>query len=176
VRLPIIFCLTSVLAACGSPPDNKAETDPGLTFELTPPATTAAGNRSENASNMTIAEAPPPAPGPTPKKQPEPKKAEPNTTPPPEAEEAPPPPAEEPTQAKAEASAESAAAPDRPPVSNAQIARTLGRIGFPCGQVVSTERVLTDGGSAYRINCSSGRSYRGSTQRGRMRFRRWTDE
>ena len=63
-----------------------------------------------------------------------------------------------------------AAAPSRPALSDAMIAHTLGRIGFPCGRVVSTSPV-EDG--AWRIECSSGASYRGSDRSGRMRFKRW---
>lgn len=65
---------------------------------------------------------------------------------------------------------EAAAAPSRPPIPDATIARTLGRIGFSCGRVVATSAV-EDG--AWRIDCSSGASYRGSDQSGRMRFKRW---
>jgi hypothetical protein len=55
------------------------------------------------------------------------------------------------------------------------IARTLDRIGFRCGSVVSTDRVdAPEGPSAYKVTCSSGQSYRASDQTGRYRFSKWS--
>jgi hypothetical protein len=68
------------------------------------------------------------------------------------------------------APAETAPAASRPPLPDATIARTLGGIGFSCGRVVATSPV-EDG--AWRIDCSSGASYRASDRTGRMRFKRW---
>jgi hypothetical protein len=59
----------------------------------------------------------------------------------------------------------------RMPLPNAVIARTIGRIGYPCGQVASTTAV--DGASgAFKVTCTSGHSYRAAPVRGRYRFRR----
>jgi hypothetical protein len=57
------------------------------------------------------------------------------------------------------------------PLPKAVIARTIGRIGYPCGQVASTTAV--DGASgAFKVTCTSGHSYRAAPVRGRYRFRR----
>jgi len=57
------------------------------------------------------------------------------------------------------------------PLPNAVIARTIGRIGYPCGQVVSTTSM--DGApGTFKVTCTSGHSYRASPVRGRYRFRR----
>ena len=59
----------------------------------------------------------------------------------------------------------------RMPLPNAVIARTIGRIGYPCGQVASTTAM--DGASgAFKVTCTSGHSYRAAPVRGRYRFRR----
>lgn len=72
------------------------------------------------------------------------------------------------TPAEAPVATESAA---RLPLADATIARTIERIGYGCGRVVSTTAI--DGGSGvYRITCSSGDSYRAAPVRGRYRFRR----
>jgi hypothetical protein len=70
--------------------------------------------------------------------------------------------------------AEPAAVRSRPALSDALIARTLARIGFPCGQVVAANRVdeVSDA-PAWRIDCSSGAAYRGTDRNGRLRFKRW---
>ena len=54
------------------------------------------------------------------------------------------------------------------PLPNSVIARTIGRIGYPCGQVASV-----DGGTAgvFKVTCTSGHSYRAAPVRGRYRFR-----
>lgn len=56
------------------------------------------------------------------------------------------------------------------PLSNAAIARTLGKIGYPCGKVSSTEAV----GGAFKVNCTSGHAYKAAPVKGRYRFRRWS--
>jgi outer membrane biosynthesis protein TonB len=74
----------------------------------------------------------------------------------------------------AAASTEPALLPARPPLSDAAIVRTIERIGFACGEVVSSGKVA-DGGSdpSYRVNCSSGDSYRATNKNGRIFFRPW---
>ena len=57
------------------------------------------------------------------------------------------------------------------PLSDATVARTLGRIGYSCGQVTSTEAV--DGG-AFKVSCSSGQSFKAAPVRGRYHFRKWS--
>ncbi|WP_332811971.1 hypothetical protein [Sphingomonas sp.] len=61
----------------------------------------------------------------------------------------------------------------RPPLGDAEIARTIDRIGFACGRVVSSEAVASAQG-IYKINCSSGESYQGTTKQGHLFFRPWT--
>jgi hypothetical protein len=58
------------------------------------------------------------------------------------------------------------------PLSNALIARTIGRIGYSCGEVASTSAV--DGApGVFKVTCTSGQSYRAAPVGGRYRFRRW---
>ena len=74
----------------------------------------------------------------------------------------------EPTAAEAPAAATAAAAM---PLPNRVVARTIERIGYSCGQVVST--VPADGAAGvYTVSCSSGQSYRASPINGRYRFKR----
>ena len=55
---------------------------------------------------------------------------------------------------------------------NPVIARTIGRIGYPCGEVASTTPV--DGGrGVFKVICTSGHSYQAALVRGRYHFRRW---
>jgi hypothetical protein len=63
-----------------------------------------------------------------------------------------------------------AATPTKMPLSDATIARTIGRIGYPCGQVAAT----TEGGApgVFTVTCTSGHSYRAAPVRGRYHFRR----
>jgi hypothetical protein len=58
------------------------------------------------------------------------------------------------------------------PLSNGVIARTIGRIGYSCGEVVSTSAVDGSPG-AFKVTCSSGQSFRAAPVGGRYRFRRW---
>ena len=62
------------------------------------------------------------------------------------------------------------AAPATMPLSNATIARTIERIGYSCGSVVSTSAGGAPG--TYDISCSSGHSYQAKPVHGRYRFRR----
>ncbi|MFL6728722.1 MAG: DnaJ domain-containing protein [Sphingomicrobium sp.] len=80
----------------------------------------------------------------------------------------------EPDAAAIEAPAPTAAAAAVPaslPLSRPVIARTIGRIGYPCGSVASTSAVE---GGVFTVTCSSGHSYRAAPVRGRYRFRRVT--
>jgi hypothetical protein len=58
------------------------------------------------------------------------------------------------------------------PLSNATIARIIGRIGYSCGKVTGTDAVDAANG-VFKVTCSSGQSYRASPVRGRYHFRRW---
>ena len=57
------------------------------------------------------------------------------------------------------------------PLANATIARTIERIGYGCGKVVSTSGVEGAAG-AFNITCSSGDTYRAAPVHGRYHFRR----
>ena len=57
------------------------------------------------------------------------------------------------------------------PLPNTVIARTIGRIGYPCGQVASTAAMEGTAG-VFKVTCTSGHSYRAAPVRGRYRFRR----
>ena len=92
-----------------------------------------------------------------------------------------------PTQAVAQQSSKAspaaetpAAAPDPAPVTvpaatlplaNATIARTIERIGYSCGRVVSATGIEGAAG-VFNITCSSGDTYRAAPVRGRYHFRR----
>lgn len=76
-----------------------------------------------------------------------------------------------------EAVAEPAAAPvtaaaAKLPLPNAVVARTIGRIGYACGQVVSTTAIDGEGPDVFRVTCTSGHSYRAAPVGGRYRFKR----
>jgi hypothetical protein len=58
------------------------------------------------------------------------------------------------------------------PLSNRVIARTIDRIGYSCGAVVSASAVEGAPSGVYRVTCSSGRTYEASPVHGRYRFRR----
>ena len=60
------------------------------------------------------------------------------------------------------------------PLSNATVARTLGRIGYSCGEVASTSAVEGSPG-AFKVTCTSGHSYKAAPVRGRYRFSRWSE-
>ena len=57
------------------------------------------------------------------------------------------------------------------PLPNAVIARTIGRIGYPCGQVATTAAIGDGAPGVFRVTCTSGHSYRAAPVRGRYRFR-----
>jgi hypothetical protein len=78
------------------------------------------------------------------------------------------------TVAAVEAPASEAAAADLP-LPKSVIARTIDRIGFDCGSVASASAVEGAAG-VFRIDCSSGQSYRAAPVRGRYHFRRWSGE
>jgi len=55
---------------------------------------------------------------------------------------------------------------------NPIIARAIGRIGYPCGEVASTTPV-DEGRGVFKVTCTSGHSYQAALVRGRYHFRRW---
>jgi hypothetical protein len=65
-------------------------------------------------------------------------------------------------------------APAAMPLPNAVIARTIGRIGYACGEVASTSAVEGASG-VFKVTCTSGQSYRAAPVRGRYHFKRWRD-
>lgn len=80
--------------------------------------------------------------------------------------------AEQPEVAAEQAVAETPAVAPTPaslPLPNSVVARTIGRIGYPCGQVATASAL---GGGAFKVTCTSGHSYRAAPVRGRYRFRR----
>lgn len=77
--------------------------------------------------------------------------------------------AEEPAAATTAAPAE--ATPASMPLPSRVVARTIHKIGYPCGQVASTSAV--DGApGVFNVTCTSGHSYRAAPVHGRYRFRR----
>jgi hypothetical protein len=60
------------------------------------------------------------------------------------------------------------------PLSNQTIARTIGRIGYSCGEVMSTAPVENEAAGVFKVTCSSGQSYQARPVGGRYHFRRWT--
>jgi len=59
------------------------------------------------------------------------------------------------------------------PLPDSVVARTIARIGYPCGAVASTSAV--DGApGAFKVTCTSGHSYRAAPVRGRYHFKRWS--
>ena len=56
------------------------------------------------------------------------------------------------------------------PLPNSVIARTIGRIGYPCGSVASTSAAGAPG--VYTVTCTSGHSYKAAPVRGRYHFSR----
>ena len=80
--------------------------------------------------------------------------------------------AELPNVAEEQAVTESPAATSTPaslPLPNSVVARTIGRIGYPCGQVATASAM---GGGVFKVTCTSGHSYRAAPVGGRYRFRR----
>jgi hypothetical protein len=56
------------------------------------------------------------------------------------------------------------------PLPKAVIARTIGRIGYPCGAVASASASGAPG--VFTVTCTSGHSYRAAPVHGRYHFRR----
>jgi hypothetical protein len=61
----------------------------------------------------------------------------------------------------------------RLPLPDATVARTIHRIGYACGRVISTSGVDGAAAGVFKITCSSGDSYQATPVRGRYHFRRW---
>jgi hypothetical protein len=56
------------------------------------------------------------------------------------------------------------------PLPNRVIARTIERIGYPCGQIASTTQSQAPG--VFKVTCTSGHSYQAAPVSGRYHFRR----
>jgi hypothetical protein len=85
------------------------------------------------------------------------------------------PPEQSPSSAEASAEIPAATAvPASMPLSDAVIARTIGRVGYACGQVASTSAVEGEAAGVFKVTCTSGQSYRAAPVRGRYHFRRWS--
>jgi hypothetical protein len=85
-------------------------------------------------------------------------------------------PADEASESPAsELAAEPAAAPAmrtaKLPLPDAVVARTIGRIGYACGQVASTTAMEGEAPGTFKVTCTSGDSYRAAPVNGRYRFR-----
>jgi len=65
-----------------------------------------------------------------------------------------------------------AEAPAAMPLPKSVVARTIGRIGYACGEVASTSAVDGSPG-VFKVTCTSGHSYRAAPVGGRYHFRRW---
>jgi hypothetical protein len=173
-RLWAFAAAASGVAGCGdrAPDQPAAPAGGGVTIELPERTPAAVAPETANAadenplSNFVVADPEPvpeaEAPAPMlpreevkPAREEEP--AEDAATPPPaEKVKAPPPP---PAQGAT------------PPLPNAVIVRTLEKIGYSCGSIVSSSKIEgASGSSDYRITCSSGASYRASNRTGRYRF------
>jgi hypothetical protein len=71
-----------------------------------------------------------------------------------------------------EESASVEAATAKLPLPDAVIARTIARIGYPCGAIASTSTLEGAGAGVFKVTCTSGHAYRASPIRGRYHFRR----
>lgn len=177
MRLSACVVAAFLAASCGPASENGAP-DPNAT-----------------AGRAVTVELPPELPEPPPQSEAEPKKEE----PPPavEEKEAEPEPAEKAEKPKprievaekAVSAPEPAASAEEPtetapsseprlvrsqlPISEGALVRTIERIGYECGSVVGADRQEGEGEPVYKINCSSGASYRGTTRNGRLFFRPW---
>jgi hypothetical protein len=58
------------------------------------------------------------------------------------------------------------------PLANAVIARTIGRIGYACGQVAATAAIDGEAPGVFKVTCTSGQSYRAAPVGGRYHFKR----
>jgi hypothetical protein len=56
------------------------------------------------------------------------------------------------------------------PLPNSVVARTIARIGYPCGSVASTTAAGSPG--VFTVTCTSGHSYKAAPVRGRYHFSR----
>jgi hypothetical protein len=77
-----------------------------------------------------------------------------------------------PTEQVAALAAQSADSAAAMPLSDAVVARTIGRIGYSCGAVTSTSAVEGSPG-VFKVTCSSGEAYKAAPVNGRYRFRKW---
>ena len=173
MRLVITFLAAASLAGCGSPQGNStvAAEDAAVTVELPPEPPPAPQRAAPEPPSEPMEEAPPE----TPKAEEPPAAPEPARTAPPPAPKAEEPPAPAESAAPPSPPQEPAAPAARPPLGDAQIARTIDRIGYRCGSVVSASAADRNaaGQPVYRIACSSGEIYRGTNRGGRMFFRPW---
>jgi hypothetical protein len=78
--------------------------------------------------------------------------------------------AQTPADATTDAATVAIPASARLPLADETIARTIGRIGYACGSIVSSSAVSQ---GVFKITCSSGDSYQASPVNGRYHFRRW---
>lgn len=169
-----LLLLSLCLSACG--PGAEAENETGVTIPLPPavpaaatapepkqepaaepeaPENKAAADEEADEPSATAAEKAKPAPKAKAAEKQEPERDEPETQP-----------------------KRPESAGDRPPLSDALIASTIRRIGYPCPEVRSTRAVAGSGQApaGYRISCSSGEIYLGTVVNGRMRFRKSASE
>lgn len=58
------------------------------------------------------------------------------------------------------------------PLSRAVIARTIERIGYPCGEVAATTAAEAEAAGVFKVTCTSGHTYRATPVAGRYHFRR----
>lgn len=176
MRSAVLLIAAAALAGCGNGSSGNGQEGSSVTIPLTTiprneqaPAETASVPEpapvNETAAAPVEEVPPPPKPeAPRPKEQ---RKEEPAPAAPQSKEEA----AAVETPAPAAAPAVSG---EKVPLPETVIARTIARIGYKCGSVVSSARVDTGGESpVYRVVCSSGDSYRAATLGGRLRFRKW---
>jgi curved DNA-binding protein CbpA len=78
-----------------------------------------------------------------------------------------------PSEQVAALASSAAEAPSAMPLADSVIARTIGRIGYACGAVASTEAVEGSPG-VFKVTCTSGHAYRAAPVRGRYHFKRWS--
>jgi hypothetical protein len=169
VRLAVAATPLLVLAGCGQSGANRAAPSAdGVTIDL-PPATPVPNRSAQAAPVAAQPETSPAKPAPHRAGVDSQREAKPRIQiEPPE-----PSPAPAPTEQVNEA--RSAGSSAKLPLPDAVVARTIERIGYPCGRVTSSASPPSDGGGApaYKVTCSSGASYRASTVHGRLRFRQW---
>lgn len=177
MRLPFHLIAALALGACGSstPDDATQGNSSGVTVELPPPIPFEQNEAEPAQANLTSDEVPADLADDAATKIEEVAAKEKAPTVPKEADK-PAPRAEPAAKSKAEDDAgDVRLLPARVPLPDTEIARTIERIGFPCGTVVSSNRVDNPGGDAvYKIVCSSGASYQGTNKGGRLFFREWT--